>query len=59
MIAISIQLSPRQTRAGNDSWADAIVVKWSGIGQNGRIEAALWLLPPDPLAEGDPVRSRV
>lgn len=60
MIAISIQLQPRQTRAGDDSWAVAIVVKWSGIGQEGWIEAALsLLLPPDTLAEGDLVRSRV
>ena len=46
MIAVSIQPGPRQTRAGNDAWAVAIVVKCSAIGQNGLIEAALRLLLP-------------
>ena len=68
MIAVSIQLGPRQTWAGNDAWAAAIVVAWavaivvkcSAIGQNGLIESALWLLlPPKAFAEGDVVASRV
>lgn len=59
MIAVAIQLWPRQTMGRNDAWAVAIVVKWSAIGQNGWIEAALWLLsPPNAFAEGDLVPGR-